>query len=404
MDLSPKISKLSPALVEEFLELGKRLGMEVTIDTPISFFQLEEIKDERVRRRAERLLKKAEGEVNALAAARLSGLEERAPPRREMPHRQAFPKVREEPPRPSRQAEIVEESRRLLLEGNARFVSKSKELRAMPQPKEYDAIVITCSDARCEITNLDDYGRNILTLQVAGNVVCDEVKDALSKLAKGGEVIVCGHLDCGACKAKKQDPHASGGLLGSVNIERGGSDDIFAANARNQADAIAELPEARAKNAKISAVLLGSRRLAFLSGNPSGLVEQLQSSSMERMRDDRAANEDLSRQKAHVMIISDPLDLGRVTNPRIIFGAGKNKVFAVSAVGGKFSPEAIGSIEYALSHVDSLKDTPHIVILHTNKEMADEMERVLRRKLATRWLGMSIMVYNPKSGEANLAI
>ncbi len=405
MQLTPKISKLSPELMESFIELGRKLGMEVTTNTSIAFFELEDIENAKVRKHAEKLLKKAEEEVNALSASRLSGMqEERVPAMRQDKLRRVLPGVREEPARPSRQAEIVEESRMRLLQGNRKFVSESGAFRAAPEPTEYNAIVITCSDARCEITRVEDYGSGMLVLQVAGNVVCDEVKDALSKLAKGGEIIVCGHEDCGACKAKKDKPAASDGLLGSVRIERKGTDDIFGANALNQADIIAALPEVRAKNAKVSTVLLDSRRLSLLSGDPHGFVEQLQTSSMALMREDRAAGKKLSHQRAHTIVIADPLDLGRFTNPRRIFGAGKNEIFVVSAVNGKFSPEAIGSIEYALSHVEGLKDTPHIVILHTNKEIADEMERVLRRKLGTRWLGMTIMVYNPKSGEANIAI
>ena len=405
MQLSPKLSKLSPALAEDLLELGKRLGMEITMDTSIAFFQLEEIKDEKTRKRAEKLLKKAEKEVNALAAATLHGPEERTPQARQPQglRRQTLPTVKhEEPSLLSKPAMRIEESRRLLLEGNRRFVSESAAFRAAPEPKEYAAIVVTCSDARCEITRTEDYGSNMLMLQVAGNVASKEVRNALAKLADGGEVIVCGHVDCGACKAKKQDPGAKDGLLGSVKIERKGSNDIFGANARNQADIIAALPEPRQKNAKVSAVLLDSRRLSFISGNQNGFVEQLQSSSMRLMREDRDAGKDLSHQQAHAIIVSDPLDLGRFTNPRKIVGAGKNEVFVVSAVNGKLSTEAMGSIEYALSHVSGLAETPHIVIMHTSREVADELERMIRKKLGTRWLGMSIMQYDRASGEANL--
>jgi carbonic anhydrase len=406
MQLSPKLSKLSPALAEDLMELGKRLGMEITMDTSIAFLQLEDIKDEKTRKRAEKLLKKAEKEVNALAAGRLSDREVRRapPPRPETLRRQALPSVKpEEPPLLSRPAMRVEESRRLLLEGNKKFVSESAAFRAAPEPVEYNCIVITCSDARCEMTRVEDYGSNILMLQVAGNVASQEVRDALSKLADGGEIIVCGHVDCGACKAKKQSPEAKDGLLGSVKIERKGTDDMFAANARNQADIIAALPEARARNAKVSTVLLDSRRLSFISGNPGGFVEQLQSSALRLAREDRAAGKDLSHQRAHALVISDPLDLGRFTNARKIFGAGKNEIFVVSAVNGKLDAQAIGSIEYALSHVEGLAETPHIVILHTSREVADETERVLRKKLGTKWLGMSIMQYDRASGQASLS-
>jgi hypothetical protein len=40
--------------------------------------------------------------------------------------------------------------------------------------------------------------------------------------------------------------------------------------------------------------------------------------------------------------------------------------------------------------------------MHTSREVADELERIIRKKLGTRWLGMSIMQYDRASGEANL--
>lgn len=407
--LTTKLSKLSPELLEEFIELGKALDMEVTTDTRIGFFELENIKNERVRKRAEKLLQQAEKEVGALAAARLhmgeTTFTERQPARFRT---QSLPPV---------QAEMlpgmnmrIEESRIKLLEGNGTFRAALNKMGIKPEEvKRYDAILITCSDARCEMTELDQYaGKRILALQVAGNVISDDVREAIKRLELGGEIIVCGHVDCGACKGKRDDPHAKAGLLGRVDIVREGYD-IFSANAMNQAQAIMDLPETREKKAKVTALEFDPTkrrgdRIAILGADTMGsrFISTLRFSAGKLVSESLAKGKDLSTQTAHAIAISDPLDLGRFTDARIIFGAGQNEIFGVSAVGGRLGEEALGSIEYALGHVHGLEEDAHIVILNTNTEIAKEIERTIIKRLG-RKATITVMQYDRESGEARVA-
>jgi|GEM_PF-6178295 len=406
--LTTKLSKLSPELLEEFIELGKALDMEVTTESQIGFFELENIKNAKVRKRAERLLQQAEKEVGALAAARLHMGETTTAERQPARFRpQSLPPV---------QAEMlpgmnmkIEESRIKLLEGNGEFRAALNKIGIKPEVvKRYDAILITCSDARCEITELDQYaGKRVLALQVAGNVISDDVREAIKMLEPGGEIIVCGHVDCGACKGKRDDPHAKGGLLGRVNIVREGFD-IYSANAINQAQAIMDLPETREKKAKVTALEFDPTkrkgdRLAILGPDTMGsrFISSLRSSAGKRTAESLARGKDLSTQTAHTIAISDPTNLGRFP-VRIVFGAGQNEIFAVSAVGGKLGEEALGSIEYAQGHVHGLEGDAHIVILHTSLDIAKQIEQTILRRLGKKST-ITIMQYDRESGEARIA-
>jgi carbonic anhydrase len=411
--LMTKLSKLSPELMEDFLTLGKELNLEITTQDPILFFNIQEIKDKNVRKRAEKLLKQAEKEVQALAAVRLQhGMErteigpERAPLRKT-----SLPPVATELML-TRQRITVEESRAMLLEGNRKF-REELERRGLKNEdiKSYDAILITCSDARCEVTDMDAFaGKKILSLQVAGNVVSSEIKDALDKLSFNGEVIVCGHVDCGACKAKNSAPMTTEGLLGKVDINRTGFD-IFSANALNQAEKIRGMTEARKKQARVSAMEFNhepehmGESLTILGQDKgaSGTSERLSSSAGMNLAVAKQDGKDLSTQTAHAIVISDPLDLGRFTNPRTILGAGMNEVFAVSAVKGKLGVEAIGSIQYSLDHVQGLKETPHIVILCSDRDEARHIESALQKRLERRGVKITIMSYDRESGEAKVS-
>jgi carbonic anhydrase len=409
--LMTKLSKLSPELMEDFLALGKELNLEITVQDPILFFNIQEIKDKNVRKRAEKLLKQAEKEVQALAAVRLHGME-----RTEIGHERAPLRKSSLPPVAtdlmlSRQRISVEESRTMLLEGNRRFREELARLGLKNEDvKDFDVILISCSDARCEITDLEGYaGKRILTLQVAGNVAASEVKDALEKLAFNGEVIVCGHVDCGACKAKNRAPETTEGLLGKVDIERSGFD-IFSANALNQATKIRSMTEAKKKQARVSAMTFNhepghtGENLAVLGQDQLGTdtVSMLRTSAGRNLARSRIEGKELSTQSAHAIVISDPLDLGRFTNPRTIFGAGQNEIFAVSAVEGKLGTEAIGSVQYALDHVEGLKEDPNIIILHTKTEQAKEIEKTLIKRLG-KHATITIMQYDRDSGEARIS-
>ena len=77
---------------------------------------------------------------------------------------------------------------------------------------------------------------------------------------------------------------------------------------------------------------------------------------------------------AHTIILSDPLDLGLVNNPRIIFDGNLNEIICVSNFGKKIATVSIAAIEDALLKVHGVKDSPHIMILHTDSDTVKELK------------------------------
>lgn len=385
-----RVSDLSDALKKEFQRLGKKLEIEVTPETSLSLFGSENIRDKKLQQQAEKALRKAEQEVQALVALHLRHPVP-TPSTSHTPHTAPFkpsaPRHRplaEEPLVRTFQSLSREESIRRLQDGNRTFQRELEQRGKKPvRVEKYDILLLMCSDARCDATELETYlGQNVLVVEIAGNVSGKYLKTALEKLKDGAEVIVCGHTNCGACDAKKSDPRGKATeskplrrLLDRIDIASvQGAEDIYAANVLHQANALAESKLVQRKKLKVTPALFQPEKteqpLKSLLGRTSEFLSTLQQTAGQRLAEAKREGKDLSIQYAHAVVVGDSTSLGLFTDPRLVFAAGLNELFCVNAPAGHLNPEAIASIEFALLHVAGVKETAHIVLLHSNPKQA----------------------------------
>ena len=324
----------------------------------------------------------------------------------------------------SRQEVIaIHDSIDALLAGNREVAKVLRQKKAQfSAPGEYDAVMIACSDARCEITILEDYLTNkLLVLQFAGNVVNEDMEDAFACVRQKGEIIDCGHINCGACDAKSHEDHYKGispsidKLLTNVEIAKKSpyAKDIFTANAINQSEKMKHLEAVREKGVVYTPVLFdfvtANEPFKFLKdGAASTVVSKLKSNSARMLARTKNENKSLATQYAHAIVVSDPIDLGVVTNSRVLFDAGLNELFCVSANGDTISTNTIASIEYALLKISGVKDFGHIVILHSHDAIAKKLKqevlasKIIREK-TQNGVTITLMNFNKATCEAKLS-
>ncbi len=320
------------------------------------------------------------------------------------------------------------ESIAVLQQGNTDFqteVTKLDRGRINESKQEYDVLMLTCADARCDATLFRDFtNQRVLVLQVAGNVYGSKDKRArakidaaLRKLKQGGTVVLMGHAKCGAVDAHAHADHYVGKVSRHVDmlvdcVDRQGhphTHDDYEANAANQAQKLSE--HATVKEKKLSVVPCifdftngEDKALRYLgNGKEPPLLTELRHSAVSRLTYAREHHYTLPAQYAHAIVVSDPTDLGQFTNPRIAFNARLNELFAVSAMDGELSSDAIASIEYALLKVNGVKDAPHIVITHTDPKTAQKLKDqllkesdIVREKTQNGEL-ITIMEYNKET-------
>lgn len=329
----------------------------------------------------------------------------------------------------------IEESRTYLGQGNAefglelgRYEQHNGPLKEIP---EYDAIVLTCSDARCDCSLFRDFvDSRLLFLQVAGNVYDShsavaraKVNAAIRKLMQGGLLIQMGHAKCGAVDANAHADQYIGKVSRQVDtliglVDRRHSttfaEDDYKANTINQALRLAEHPEIVKKGVRVIPCLFDftdaeQKLLEYMKeGAEPGLVESLRASGVSRLKYANDNGYMLSAQYAHTIIVSDPIDMGRFSNPRIIFNSRLNEIFAVSAIGTEISDDAIASMEYALLKVNGVKDAPHIVIVHSRPDIAKKLKEIMlgessiiKEKTKNGQL-MTVMQYNQSTGDLKI--
>lgn len=331
----------------------------------------------------------------------------------------------------------LKESREQLLAGNGEFRLERQKYERHHEPLEtvqqYDAVVLICSDARDDITLFRDFvDNNILFLQVAGNVYDPKnpvakakIDAALRKLKDGGELLIIGHAKCGAVDANAHADHYIGKVSRHVDtlvelVDRrhitSHAHDDYQANTINQAMQLAEHPEVVKKRIHVTPCLFdftnGEDRLLvnLRDGSESDLVGSLRASGISRLGHAKDNGYNLPAQYAHAIVVSDPLDLGRFSNPRIVFNARLNELFAVSAVGTDISSEAIASVEYALLKVNGVKDAPHIVIVNTDLGTAEQIKQrmlkesaIIRDKTRNGEL-ITVAQYNQQTGAVSIVL
>ncbi len=330
----------------------------------------------------------------------------------------------------SQVALTLKESKEQLTEGNMEFRIETERYQHHHEPvkavQEYDAVVLICSDARDDPSLFRDFVDNdILFIQVAGNlydpkdaVAKTQLDTALRKLKQGGELIVVGHSKCGAVDANAHAGHYVGKVSGHVDMLVEAVDrrhttpqakDDYQANAINQAMRLAEHPIVFKKRLQVVPCLFDftngeDKLLTYLKdGTEPPLVTSLRASGISRLKYANDNHYALASQYSHAIVVSDPFDLGRFSNSRMLFNARLNELFAVSAFGKGLSTEAIASIEYALLKVNGVKDAPHIVITHSNPETAEELKqkmlkasKIIRDKTKNGAM-ITIMQYDPQT-------
>lgn len=323
---------------------------------------------------------------------------------------------------------IKRESVAHLLQGNEDFQVEVKKLdkgRIDETKKEYDIIVLTCADARCDATLFRDFtNQRILFLQVAGNVYDpkdtksrSKLEAALDLLKPNGTVIVMGHEKCGAVDAHAHKEHYSGKISRHIDmlvncVDRHSSNrthDDYQANAANQAKRLLDNRRVITKKVTVIPCIFDFTKgedmaLRFLGeGKEPNIITDLRHSGISRRAYAREHGYDLSAQYAHAIMVSDPTNLGQFTNPHVLYNARLNEVFAVSALNGELSSDAIASIEYALLKVNGVKDAPHIAITHTDvaeaKKLKDQLLKesdIIREKTRNGEL-ISLMHYDKET-------
>lgn len=326
----------------------------------------------------------------------------------------------------------TEESLEYLKHGNGEFVLELNEYQSqrgeLKTPKEYDAAIITCSDARCDCTLFRDFTNTaVAMMQVAGNVVDLQNKAArakidrvLSKVKNGGTVLETGHINCGAVDANTHADHYVGKISRHVDFLVGLVDrrqstnfakDDYKANAINQAAKLENHPQVIEKGLHVKQCLFdftdGEQRvISYLKeGSEPAFIETLRESGIAIMKYASENGYGLITQYAHAIVICDPMDIGRFTNPRILFNGRLNELFCVSAIEESVSSDAIASIEYALLKVNGVKDAPHVVVLHSDRKTAEKLKstmlatsEIIKSKTKDGSL-ITVAVYNKETGE-----
>jgi carbonic anhydrase len=203
----------------------------------------------------------------ALVVVSLVGCSTQATPEKTGEARRATPAVYR------RAAEITSpaEAKRLLDDGNARFVSGSVLAKDISQARRDElaqgqkpfAVIVTCSDSRVPPEVLFDQALgDVFVVRVAGNVVdpvaLGSVEYAVEHLGSP-LVVVMGHTKCGAVKATVESGEAPGSIGSIVEL-------IKPSLAQAKADGAAEADQAeKSADANVELqkkVIEGSRILA----------------------------------------------------------------------------------------------------------------------------------------------
>ena len=291
------------------------------------------------------------------------------------------------------------QAQQILLEGNEDFKLKLTNYQShnapLERPTQYDIVILACSDARNVFSLFSDFrDKNILVVHVAGNSYSKHPKEhakidaALMMLKKGGTLVVAGHEKCGAVDAciKHYSPESKSlvSVIDSVDIRPTVPriTNPYQCNIVNQAARLAKHSTVIVNGIKVVPVSLdftrGEHCFQHLGeGKEPELVIDLRASVFSHIEAARLAGKDLSKQEVHTIVVCDPTDLGRFTDPRVIFNAGMNDIFVASFNGSTLDPTAIGSIEYALEHVENVRFSGHVLFLHSDPRVIEKVSAQL---------------------------
>lgn len=309
--------------------------------------------------------------------------------------------------------------------------------------EEISTLLVMCSDARMGgMLGFDDFSKKgVATVYVAGNVSdilhSPAIKEVLSRMAKDSSIIIMGHACCGAVaaashkKSLSQDIGKNRNLLGLV--EHVHSKDELS-NLVWQQEKLSGSKEflklQKEKGVRLLTAFAdiekkGEQQVGLIDGSQASKEDISLIESMNANFREKNAQHDLSqKQFVYATVISSP---SLQFDAREIFDCKANEIFVVSAGDygakaqrGEVPPEAvasaemaqlgmldqksIGSIEYSVEHVKSR----HIVLLHTNAEVANQWEadllqksRILTDALVRGEIEISVAIYDSATGKVN---
>lgn len=315
----------------------------------------------------------------------------------------------------------AEEAREFCLEGNGAHQlrlsesgTKPKDRQARIEANDADYLVIACSDARNPTLDSEEDGSELVGLQsrVAGNVIpvsgvsLDEIKEAASKVKKGGLVLVSAHCHCGAVGEHVKWKKAGMGDTGSEPLNTL----LRAVGGETPMDnAVAQLERLRdfvPEGVNVAAVMYDweTGKVDIISPEPSGLLETLKAKWTlwhKESDTDGHLGERLSKtQKPHsIVVASNDMPFSVDT----VFGARQNEIFSTTGSEGGLDHFDEASVLYAVEHLG----TKHIgFVAHgpNADAMFGKWEADLRtmgsvaQKLDSGDLVITRMVYNLESG------
>lgn len=281
----------------------------------------------------------------------------------------------------------AEESFTIILSGNQIHQSKLVEAGSSPEERynkimagEADYVVITCSDARMPTLDSESDASKLIGVQirVAGNVIPEEgvsreeIKEAVSRVKKGGLVIIEGHCSCGAVgecvkwiSGGKQDT-GSKPLNSLLKAISGTTPEENASGQYNK------LNEIVGPDRKTAAVVYdwNSGKVEILASENPELTELLKS-KWERFHQEANSEGDLgarlsATQNPHaIVVLSNDMPFSADT----ICDTSQNELFATTGSENGLDDFDSASVLYAAEHLGP----KHISLIAPKKEGADKM-------------------------------
>ena len=411
---SIKIKHLPKEELLKLKEVEDLLSVRTVFDPEGSLADFyKQLKKEKSRTKAaEKRLKEAEDIILAMAGVLHHGevkedVTRKKTPRGRIPRHPAMEEDIEGPKK------IKEEVKEWLMKKSEQFAAKIKMYLPLRKTEQYDVLFLACSDARNVVLGLDNFiGRRIGVIYNAGNIYPDKNPEAkaaydkeLSKLKKGGLIIILGHSGCGAVAAKAHEHEYArkspflAAVLKNVDTTHNSplAHNDCEDNIVNQAEKLRTVNIVRENGIKVISCIfdfIGGNGLEYLgNGNAPKIFLELRTSAEKHLGNAREAGKDLHVHRATAITFVDtslPLP-----DPGLVFRDDMNDVFHVSVVDGKFDAISLGSGEYG-----ALKLTDQATTLANSREIAEKMEREARlRSAIIRKMAVSTTVFNSETGK-----
>lgn len=346
--------------------------------------------------------------------------------------------------------------RKYLSEGNRILVERIKEHETthglITDPRNestdgklgFDVAIKQCVDSRAISTDLEFLLRfRTIHERTAGNIV--RTGHVFKVLGPEGVGFVEGHTCCGAVGAAHQfhsgnfDANPDTDLLRILSSIPAAVATVSNETARIEANARVQrlnaeirLDEYGRRNTIVATVLdwdNGAKIIRLKDSLPMAIVKAMQDAAEGMFGFARAEGMSFEKQYAHTVFMYDPYRLGRLNDPRIIFGLLPNEAFCVTFDfrrllngNGKdgenghrlLSRTGLGSVKYAAFHqgghvlgVGGPTGTRHICVLDPDEAVLHRVKKALTSNCHPEILGLtrngetiSLCLYDPKTKTA----